>query len=415
MIAELKTVSLRVDRQAIGRYADITGDHNPIHVDPEFAAKTAMGGVIAHGTLSMNLLWQSLAATFGNAALRGAALEIRFVLPVREGDTVAAGGRATGKAGGSFDVWVRNQKGESVIEGSITVRPAAMAYPGPVVSARWLADRLGDPAVRIVDATVHLPDTGRNARAEYLQCHIPGASFFDFDLVADASNPLPRKCPGAGVFADQVGALGIGNDTHVVAYDAPGLYSAARVWWLFRHYGYHRVSILDGGLKAWRAAGLPVEAGAVTVPPQEFHPGEEQGLLARWPRVLEAARAGEPQIVDARTPGRFAGTEQDRYPGTRAGRIPRSRNLYWASMLDPETRCLLPEARLRERFTAAGMDYGRPAILTCGSGLTACILALALHLTGKNDWQVYDGSWDEWGRRADLPIDGVPDQSGENP
>ena len=289
-----------------------------------------------------------------------------------------------------------------------------MADPHPVVSARWLAERLGNSALRIVDATVHLPDTGRSARAEYLQGHIPGAAFFDFDRVADPSNPLPRKCPDAGVFAERVGALGIDNETQVIAYDTPGLYSAARVWWLFRHYGYDRVSILDGGLKAWCAAGLPLEQAEVTPPRQDFTPGECRGLLARWPRVLAAARAGSPQIIDARTPGRFAGTEQDRYPGTRAGHIPQSRNLYWANLLQPDTRCLLPEAALRERLEAAGVDYASPAILTCGSGLTACILALALHLTGKNDWQVYDGSWDEWGRRADLPVEGAPSHGGDS-
>lgn len=287
--------------------------------------------------------------------------------------------------------------------------------PGPVVSARWLAERIGDASVRVVDATVHLPDTGRNARTEYLQGHIPGAAFFDFELVADPGNPLPRKCPDRAHFAAMVGALGIGNDTHLVAYDTPGLYSAARVWWLFRHYGYDKVSILDGGLKAWCAAGRPVETGEVPVPLKDFVPGEERGLLARWPRVLDAARADLSQILDARTPGRFSGVEQDRYPGTRAGHIPRSRNLYWANLLEPETRCLLPEAILRERFESAGLDYDRPVILTCGSGLTACILALALHLTGKDDWKVYDGSWDEWGRRADLPIEGAPGQSGETP
>ena len=289
-----------------------------------------------------------------------------------------------------------------------------MTDSGPVVSARWLAERIGDPSIRVVDATVHLPDTGRNARAEYLQGHVPGSVFFDFDLVADPGNPLPRKCPDRAHFAAMVGALGIDNDTQVVAYDTPGLYSAARVWWLFRHYGYDKVSILDGGFKAWRAAGLPVEAAEVPALVKDFVPGEERGLLARWPKVLAAARAGLPQILDARTRGRFSGAEPDRYPGTRAGHIPGSRNLYWADLLDPETRCLLPAVPLRKRFELAGMDYDQPVILTCGSGLTACILALGLHLTGKDDWKVYDGSWDEWGRRADLPIAGVSGRNGES-
>ena len=278
-------------------------------------------------------------------------------------------------------------------------------YPGPVVSARWLADRLDNPSIKIVDATVHLPDTGRNARTEYLQGHIPGAMFLDFERVADPANPLPRKCPDISHFAEEIGALGIDNDCHIIAYDTPGLYSAARGWWLFRHYGYDKVSIVDGGMKAWRAASLPLVAGEVPAARKTFVASGERGLMARWPEVLDAAHTGSPQIFDARTAGRFAGTEQDRYPGTRVGHIPGSRNLYWADLLEPETRCLLPQADLRARFESAGMDYDAPAILSCGSGLTACILALALHLTGKNDWQVYDGSWDEWGRRADLPIE----------
>lgn len=278
------------------------------------------------------------------------------------------------------------------------------AFPGPVVSAEWLAQHLNEPGLRIVDATVHLPDTGRDARSEYLRSHIPGAAFLDFERVADPDNALARKCPEAGKFAAEMGALGLGNGAHIVAYDTPGLYSAARVWWLARHYGYDRVSILDGGFKAWCAAGLPVESGEVTPVPSAFVPGKERGLLARWRDVLAAAQAGLPQILDARTAGRFAGTEQDRYPGTRAGHIPLSRNLYWADLLDPQTRRLLPASDLRQRLESL-VDYGHPVILTCGSGLTACILALAMHLTGKDDWQVYDGSWDEWGRRADLPIE----------
>lgn len=279
-----------------------------------------------------------------------------------------------------------------------------MTYPGPVVSAEWLAEHLDDPSVRIVDATVHLPDTGRNAKAEYSQEHIPRAGFFDLDVIADPVNPLPRKFPPSEVFAREIGMLGIGNDTHVVAYDTPGLYSAARVWWLFRQYGYDRVSVLDGGLKYWKMRGLPVQAGALECSPANFSVTSERDLLALWPQVLEASRGEASQVIDARAPGRFAGTEQDRYPGTRAGHIPNSLNLYWADLLEAESRKLLPVAELRERFDKAGILWDKPVTATCGSGLTACILALGLHLCGKDDWRVYDGSWDEWGRRQDLPV-----------
>ena len=280
-----------------------------------------------------------------------------------------------------------------------------MTYPGPVVSAEWLAAHLQDPSVRIVDATVHLPDTGRNAKAEYLQEHIPGAAFFDLDVIADPANSLPRKFPPADVFASEVGKLGIGNDTHVVAYDTPGLYSAARVWWLFRQYGYDKVSILDGGLKHWKAEGRPLQAGPVDYAPAAFTIGQARDLLALWPHVLDVSNGVAEQLIDARTPGRFAGTEQDRYPGARPGHIPNSLNLYWADLLDAGSRQLLSVDQLRERFTNAGIRWDQPVTATCGSGLTACILALGLHLCGKDDWKVYDGSWDEWGRRHDLPVE----------
>lgn len=280
-----------------------------------------------------------------------------------------------------------------------------MSYPGPVVSTQWLNDNLGDPSVRIVDASVHLPDTGRNARAEYVAEHIPEALFFDLERIADPDNPLPRKIPSRNLFATEVGALGIDNRTHVIAYDTPGLYSAARVWWLFRHYGYDNVSVLDGGLKAWKAEKRPVQAGEVTAPPAKFVVSEERNLLALWPDVLQSSKDAQAQILDARTAGRFGGTEVDRYPGTRPGHIPNSMNLYWANLLDPDTHKLLPVDVIRERFAKAGIKPDRPVTLTCGSGLTACILALGLHLTDRNDWRVYDGSWDEWGRRSDLPVE----------
>ena len=283
--------------------------------------------------------------------------------------------------------------------------PAGTTYPGPVVSAEWLKQHLRDPSVRVVDASVHLPDTGRDARAEYLAEHIPGALFFDLERIADANNPLPRKFPPRELFAREVGALGIDNNSHVVAYDTPGLYSAARVWWLFRHFGYDNVSILDGGLRAWKAQNFPLEAGEVSASPATFVPGQERGLLARWPDVLRSSSQGNAQILDARTPGRFAGTEEDRYPGTRPGHIPNSLNLYWADLLDPDSRKLLPVEQIRQRLALSGITYDKPVTLTCGSGLTACILAVGLHLTGNDNWRVYDGSWDEWGRKQDLPVE----------
>jgi thiosulfate/3-mercaptopyruvate sulfurtransferase len=275
----------------------------------------------------------------------------------------------------------------------------------PTVSTDWLADHIGDADVVVVDASVHLPDTGRDARAEYLEGHIPGALFFDLSVIADPDNPLPRKAPPAQKFAEEMGRLGISEQTHVIAYDTLGLYSAARVWWLLNMYGHERVSVLDGGMVAWKANGGAVESGEETLPATDYPVRERGDRFASWQHVQGIIGDSGTQILDARTPGRFAGIEEDRYPGTRSGHIPGSLNLYWADLLDPETKTLLPTDEIDAKLKAAGIrDDGAETVLTCGSGLTACILALGMAKTGRTGWRVYDGSWDEWGRRDDLPM-----------
>lgn len=273
-----------------------------------------------------------------------------------------------------------------------------------LVDVQWLKANLGNPDVIVVDATVHLPDTGRNAKEEYAVEHVPGALFFDLDVIADPDNPRPRKIPSLDRFVREVGKLGISNGKHVVAYDTRGLYSAARVWWLFRHYGYDNVSVLDGGMVAWKKVGGPVEAGSREMDVAELHLDSNRGLLALKSDVLAETQSGG-QILDARTPGRWAGTENDRYPGARAGRIPGSRNLYWENLLDKEERTFVADDVLKRKFEATGISMDKPVTISCGSGLTACILALGLSKIGKDDWRVYDGSWDEWGRDHDLPIE----------
>ncbi|MDA0703827.1 MAG: rhodanese-like domain-containing protein, partial [Proteobacteria bacterium] len=260
--------------------------------------------------------------------------------------------------------------------------------------------------LRIVDATWHLPELKRDARAEFAERHIPGAVHLDIDDVADPDHELGHMLPDAEIFARKVGALGLGNENRIVVYDTRGLYSAARVWWMFRIYGHDNVRILDGGFVKWLAEGHEVESGEARPQPTTFKPAAARRDLVRLAEdVLGNIDSRREQVVDARTPGRYAGTESDPYPGVRAGRIPGSVNVYWADLLDAKTKTFLPPKQIAEKFHAAGVDLEKPLTLSCGSGVTACILAAGLNLVGKDDWAVYDGSWDEWGRRHDLPIE----------
>lgn len=285
-----------------------------------------------------------------------------------------------------------------------------MSAPPAVVDAARLRSGLAGAAV--VDATYHLPDLGRDARAEHRAAHIPGAVFFDIDDIADPApwGALAHMLPDAATFAAKVGALGISRDSHVVAYDTRGLYSAARVWWMFRVFGHERVSVLDGGLPAWRAAGGALEAGDVSPPPADYASAPPRAELVRdWRDVRVALADGRAQVVDARKAERFSGAEADPYPGVRSGgHMPGALSLPWEALLADGVR-LPGAAEARARFAAAGLDWDRPVVCTCGSGVTACILALALDEAGKRDWSVYDGSWAEWGARPGLPIATSPE------
>jgi thiosulfate/3-mercaptopyruvate sulfurtransferase len=278
-----------------------------------------------------------------------------------------------------------------------------------IVSTSWLADHLDDPDVRIVDATYHLPGTNRDAAAEFSEAHIPGAVRFDVDDIAAPESKvpggLPHMLPPPGLFAERMAALGIGNDSFVVCYDVHGLMSAARAWWMLRAFGHDGVAVLDGGLLAWKAGGRPIESGAPTPAPARFTAHFRPALVRSKAEVL-AGTVGT--VIDARARERFEGTAPEPRPGLRGGHIPGALNLPFGELLDPVTKTLLPPGQVAARFAAAGLPQSGPVTASCGSGITACILALGLHRIGREDAAVYDGSWAEWGMPGDTPVETGP-------
>jgi thiosulfate/3-mercaptopyruvate sulfurtransferase len=275
-----------------------------------------------------------------------------------------------------------------------------------LVTTEWLADRLGHPRLRVVDGSMYLPTSGRDAAAEYAAAHLPGAVFFDLEATSDRQSSLPHMLPSAADFAERMSALGLDDADDIVVYDGSGAnLSAARVWWMFRVFGHDRVAVLDGGIGKWRREGRPVESGASTRPRGSFTARRQPGDAVReLDQVRQAAAIGRPQIVDLRSAGRFAGTEPEPRPGLRGGHIPGSLNLPYDELVR-EDGTVLPAESLRRRIATAGVDPSRPIIATCGSGVSACALIHALHLLGHEQVALYDGAWTEWGGRADTPIE----------
>jgi len=274
----------------------------------------------------------------------------------------------------------------------------------PLVSAEWLVSRLHSSDVVILDATFFLPNQGRDAEREYAAIHIPGARFFDIDAIADKDTPLPHMLPPPEFFAESAGRLGIDNRTHVVVYDNNSFMASARVWWTFRVFGHDRVSVLDGGLANWKSMGLALDASRTTVEPRLFEARFDPSLVRSLEQMKALVGDAEAQIIDARSPGRFAGTEPEPRPGIRSGHIPGSRNLFFKQLIDETTQRLKPAALIRTEFEAAGTDFGKPIVATCGTGVTASVLALGLYCLGHESAAVYDGSWTEWGGRNDTPV-----------
>jgi thiosulfate/3-mercaptopyruvate sulfurtransferase len=279
----------------------------------------------------------------------------------------------------------------------------------PLVTGDWLAGHLTDPAIRpnlrVVDASWYLPAAGRNGRSEYEAGHIPGAVFWDIDEIADKTSGLPHMMPGPDEFARHMEALGIGNDTNVVLYDGLGLFTAARPWWMLRAMGHENVAILDGGLPKWRAEGRPLSTEAAASVPTTFTPNMNSSFFHNINDLNNFFTSKEKQIIDARSASRFAGAEPEPRPGCRPGHIPGSLNAHYDAMLNPADKTVKNTDGLKALFEGAGVDLEKPVVTTCGSGVTACMLALGLHLIGKHDVAVYDGSWAEWGTAKDTPVE----------
>lgn len=275
---------------------------------------------------------------------------------------------------------------------------------GPLVSTAWLEAALGRPDLVVLDASWYLPQTGRDAWQEYLERHIPGALFYDLDAVSDPLSPLPHMLGTADHFASAMGALGISNDSFVVCYDGSGAnLSAARAWWSFKVFGHDRAAVLDGGLVAWQREGRPLESGEARRPAARFTAGYRKELVGSIVDVREALEHGSAQVVDARSAGRFTGREPEPRPGLRPGHMPGARNLPYPELVDAQGR-LLPPEQLRERFRSAGVDLSRPVVTSCGSGVSAAALLLALERLGHRQHALYDGSWAEYGS-TDLPVE----------
>jgi thiosulfate/3-mercaptopyruvate sulfurtransferase len=274
----------------------------------------------------------------------------------------------------------------------------------PLVSTDWLATHLRDANVKVVDASFKMPGVMPLPKDDYLSAHVPGAVFFDVDAVSDHDNPLPHMFPSAEQFSRDVGALGIGNGDIVVVYDSGGWVAGPRVWWMFLSYGHDKVRVLDGGLKKWRAEGRPVESGAVSPKPATFKAAFDAKRVRSMQQMVANVASQAEQVIDARASDRFEARVGEPRPGLRPGHIPGSRNLPYNHLFDAATGAMKPLAELRAAFAAAGVNFHAPIVTSCGSGVSAAVLTLALYRLGVENPALYDGSWSEWGQSNGPPV-----------
>ncbi len=268
----------------------------------------------------------------------------------------------------------------------------------------WLAAHLDDADVRVVDGSFKMPGVTPTAAEDYRVRHIPGAVFFDIDEIADHESPLPHMLPDAMAFGAAMSQLGIGAGDHVVVYDSAGVVSATRVWWMFRAFGHDGVAVLDGGLPKWLAEGRPVTAEIPTPTRRLYRVKFRPELVRNKAQILANLTGKAEQVLDARTAERFEGKAPEPWPGRRPGRIPGSLNLPYSLLSNAKDKTVVPLEELERRFAAAGVRPDKPVVTSCGSGVTACVLAFGLYLTGREDVAVYDGSWAEWGLPGDTPV-----------
>ena len=281
--------------------------------------------------------------------------------------------------------------------------PSPQDDPTTLVSTDWLARHMRDPDLRVLDASWYLPAQNRNAKSEYDSAHIPGARFFDIDEISDQRSSLPHMAPPPEKFISRMRAMGVGDGHQVVIYDGAGIFSAARVWWTFRLMGKLDVAVLDGGFPKWQAESREIEDMPPLIRDRHMTVSRQNHMVKDVTQVAHAAKLGEAEILDARSAARFRGEAPEPRAGLRSGHIPGSKNIPFAEVLNPDGTMKAPAA-LRQVFEAAGVDLKKPAITSCGSGVTAAVLSLALERVGHRNHALYDGSWAEWGMYDDLRV-----------